>query len=227
MDDEASAREGRDLQFADDEPELASLGMPEDPEPYLRFGHLVRASAPAGPGRGVGRREAADRVAGRRSPAEPGRAPGPVLPGDSRRFGAAFPRISRKSRPRSAGVNECGTGKGFSTGEKRGSQGGGLNGTLDSCPFTSRRGAGALIALQRGMIGRQQALETGLGADSIDNLIRTGRWHRVHRGGKVGREGRAGREAAEGPTRWVSGGWGGGGGGGGRRDGLAGGEPAE
>jgi very-short-patch-repair endonuclease len=40
----------------------------------------------------------------------------------------------------------------------------------------------ALIALQRGVIGRQQALESGLGSDSIDNLIRTGRWQRVHRG---------------------------------------------
>ena len=49
-------------------------------------------------------------------------------------------------------------------------------------PIDIPDGCQALIALQRGVIGRQQALDSGLGPDSIENLIRTGRWERVHRG---------------------------------------------
>ena len=40
----------------------------------------------------------------------------------------------------------------------------------------------ALIALQRGVIGRRQALGSGLTADRIETLLRTGRWRGLHRG---------------------------------------------
>lgn len=40
----------------------------------------------------------------------------------------------------------------------------------------------ARIALQRGVIGRRQALGSGLAADSIETMLRTGRWRRLHRG---------------------------------------------
>jgi hypothetical protein len=40
----------------------------------------------------------------------------------------------------------------------------------------------SLISLQRGVIGRRQALDSGLAADTIETLLRTGRWRRLHRG---------------------------------------------
>jgi hypothetical protein len=52
-----------------------------------------------------------------------------------------------------------------------------------------------LIALQRGVIGRQQALGSGLAADTIETLLRTGRWRRLHRGVYAAFTGQPGREA--------------------------------
>lgn len=40
----------------------------------------------------------------------------------------------------------------------------------------------ALISLQRGVIGRGQAIENGLHPASINTLLRTGRWQHLHRG---------------------------------------------
>jgi hypothetical protein len=40
----------------------------------------------------------------------------------------------------------------------------------------------ALIAMQCGVIGRRQALGCRLAADTIETLLRTGRWRRLHRG---------------------------------------------
>jgi len=56
-------------------------------------------------------------------------------------------------------------------------------------------GCRAMIALQRGVIARQQALETGLGPNSIETLLRTGRWQRVQRGVYVAFTGPPSREA--------------------------------
>jgi hypothetical protein len=39
-----------------------------------------------------------------------------------------------------------------------------------------------LLALQRGVIGRQQALASRLSPDTIETLLRTGRWRRIHWG---------------------------------------------
>jgi very-short-patch-repair endonuclease len=52
-----------------------------------------------------------------------------------------------------------------------------------------------MIALQRGVIGRQQALESGLGPDSIETLLRTGRWQRAQRGVYTAFSGPPSREA--------------------------------
>lgn len=53
----------------------------------------------------------------------------------------------------------------------------------------------ALIAAQRGVIARQQAREAGLRSDSIETLIRTGRWQRVQRGVYAAHSGQPCREA--------------------------------
>jgi hypothetical protein len=39
-----------------------------------------------------------------------------------------------------------------------------------------------LLIRQRGVIARRQALNSGLGADSVETLLRTGRWRRLQRG---------------------------------------------
>lgn len=62
-------------------------------------------------------------------------------------------------------------------------------------PIYIPEGCRVLIALQRGVITRQQALESGLGSDSIENLIRTGRWQRVHWGIYQAFTGPLGRDA--------------------------------
>ena len=38
------------------------------------------------------------------------------------------------------------------------------------------------MATQHGVLGRRQALELGLPSDSIETLLRTGRWLRMYRG---------------------------------------------
>jgi hypothetical protein len=38
------------------------------------------------------------------------------------------------------------------------------------------------MAMQQGVIGRGQALEAGLAPDSIETLLRSGRWQRLYRG---------------------------------------------
>lgn len=53
-----------------------------------------------------------------------------------------------------------------------------------------------LLARQRGVIARRQAVDSGLGEDSVETLLRTGRWRRLQRGvyaaftGEPSREGR-------------------------------------
>jgi hypothetical protein len=52
----------------------------------------------------------------------------------------------------------------------------------------------AVIAVQRGVLGRQQALDLGLRPDSIETLLRTRRWRTVHRGVYAAFTGRPSRE---------------------------------
>src|ERR1700744_308447 len=40
----------------------------------------------------------------------------------------------------------------------------------------------AVIAMQSGVLSLSQALETGMSSDSVETLLRTGRWQRMYRG---------------------------------------------
>jgi Transcriptional regulator, AbiEi antitoxin len=62
-------------------------------------------------------------------------------------------------------------------------------------PIDIPDGCCGLIAMQRGVIGRRQALASGLAADTIETLLRTGRWRRIHRGVYAAFTGEPAREA--------------------------------
>jgi Transcriptional regulator, AbiEi antitoxin len=57
-----------------------------------------------------------------------------------------------------------------------------------------------LIMVQRGVIGRDQAIKAGLSSASIGTLLRTGRWQRLHRGVYATFTGPPGQEA----LRWAA-----------------------
>jgi len=67
-------------------------------------------------------------------------------------------------------------------------------------PFHIPASSYELVDIQRGVISRQQALAYGLRAETIDRLVRSGRWQQMRLGVYAVFTGAVSREA----TLWVS-----------------------